>query len=35
LNLVVAVAALLILFNQIEVLNGWTFSSTLGVMAVY
>ncbi len=35
LNLVVAVAALLILFNQIEVLNGWTFSATLGVMAVY
>jgi len=35
LNLVVAVAAILILFNQIENLNGWTFSSTLGVMAVY
>lgn len=35
LNLVVAIAALLILFNQIEVLNGWTFSTTLGVMAVY
>ena len=35
LNLVVAIAAILILFNQIENLNGWTFSSTLGVMAVY
>jgi len=35
LNLGVAVAAILILFSQIENLNGWTFSSTLGVMAVY
>lgn len=35
LNLVVAISAILILFNQIENLNGWTFSSTLGVMAVY
>lgn len=28
-------AAILILFSQIENLNGWSFSSTLGVMAVY
>lgn len=35
LNLAVAVAAILILFSQIEKLNGWGFSSTLGVMAVY
>jgi ABC-2 type transport system permease protein len=35
LNMVIAVAAILILFNQINGLNGWTFSSTLGVMAVY
>lgn len=35
LNLIVAVAAILILFTQINDLNGWTFSSTLGVMAVY
>ena len=35
LNLAVAVAAILILFSQIENLNGWSFSSTLGVMAVY
>lgn len=35
LNLVVAVAAILILFTQIENLNGWSFSATLGVLAVY
>lgn len=35
LNLVVALAAILILFNQINDLNGWTFSATVGVMAVY
>jgi ABC-2 type transport system permease protein len=35
LNMVIAVAAILILFNQINDLNGWTFSSTLGVMAVF
>lgn len=35
LNLVVAIAAIMILFSQIENLNGWSFSSTLGVMAVY
>ncbi|PKO05484.1 MAG: hypothetical protein CVU41_12710 [Chloroflexi bacterium HGW-Chloroflexi-3] len=28
-------AYILILFSQIENLNGWSFSSTLGVMAVY
>ena len=35
LNLVVALAAILILFTQINDLNGWTFSATVGVMAVY
>ncbi|HSM23745.1 MAG TPA: ABC-2 family transporter protein, partial [Anaerolineaceae bacterium] len=35
LNLGVAIAAILILFTQIENLNGWTFSATLGVVAVY
>ena len=35
LNLGVAVAAILILFSQIENLNGWSFSSTMGVVAVY
>lgn len=35
LNLLVAVAALLILFGQIEEINGWDFSATLALMGVY
>ena len=35
LNLIVAFSAILILFTQIEAINGWSFQSTVGVLAVY
>ena len=35
LNLIVGVLGLVVLFSQVNTLNGWTFASTLALLGVY